>query len=233
MNDRPRFIRRSKRVARKQRVLELLANRDLDGFSTWMAEDGSPAAVLVSLLFVNDELLSWRAIEALGKLMGAKALDDPEIVRDYLRRLFWSMNDESGSVIWNAPEAIGEILAQAPDLAHEYTLRLLSFLHEEPFERGAHWAVARLAKVRPDAFTEGAEMLIDSLADPDPTIRGLAASALLAIDAKSSRRAVEALQNDESPVTEYDFHSGQLKWTTVGRMIEKAIAGADSPDRAA
>jgi methylated-DNA-[protein]-cysteine S-methyltransferase len=220
-------------VARKQRVLELLANRDLDGFSTWMAEDGSPAAVLVSLLFVNDELLRWRAIEALGKLMGAKAQDDPEFVRDYLRRLFWSMNDESGSVIWNAPEAIGEILAQAPDLAHEYTLQLLSILHEEPFERGAHWAVARLAKVRPDAFTEGAEMLTDSLADPDPTIRGLAASALLAIDAKSSRRAVEALQNDESPVTEYDFHSGQLKRTTVGRMIEKAIAGADSPDRAA
>ena len=78
------------------------------------------------------------------------------------------MNDESGGLGWHAPELIGEILVNVPDLIPEYANVLMSFLHEEPFERGTHCAVYRAASVEPKPFTERASELLDSLKDPDP-----------------------------------------------------------------
>jgi methylated-DNA-[protein]-cysteine S-methyltransferase len=217
-------VRRSSRIRRKQQVRELLARRDWSGFADWLAGDRNPAAVLISLLFVNEELLRWRAIEALGRLVGDKAHEDPEIVRDYLRRLFWSMNDESGNIIWNAPEAIGEILAQVPALAPEYFTQLSAFLREEPFERGTHWAIARLARLHPELCAQGVGELRKSLSDDDPLIRARAARALLAIDRESHRRAVEPLYDDKSPLAEYDRQSGNLQSSTVGQVVKTALA---------
>ena len=198
-----------------------------------VTKDRNPIGILVSLLFVSDELLRWRVIEALGKVIGEKAGDNPEIVRDHLRRLFWSMNDESGSVIWCAPEVIAEILAHARDLIHEYSQQLLSFIHTEPFERGVHWAVARLAAIRPTAFAVDTEVLTASMADPDPPTRAYAARVLLAVAATVDRRTVETLLNDTNPVTEYDFKAGQLKHTTVGRIVKEAMAKPDTGECAA
>jgi hypothetical protein len=204
----------------------LLADRDLAGLATWINQSRNPAAVLVSLLFVHDDLLRWRAIEALGKLVGGKADDDPEIVRDHVRRLFWSMNDESGSIIWNAPEAIAEILANAPELIREYSLKLLSFLQEEPFERGSHWAVARLARLRPNAFSEGAQTLAGSLTDPDPMIRGYALMALHALGVNATGKKVKVLLEDKGIVPGYDFNTGELTATTVRDIATSVLKPA-------
>jgi AraC family transcriptional regulator of adaptative response/methylated-DNA-[protein]-cysteine methyltransferase len=213
--------RRSRRATRKEHLLELLARRERVELIAWIESVPNPASVLVSLLFVADELLRWRAIEMLGQLIGRRAGENPEIVRDYIRRLFWSMNDESGNLIRNAPEAIGEILANAPDLAHEYTAQLLTFLRKEPFERGAHWAVARLAALQPSAFTEGTEALDDSITDPDPKIRAYAVMTLIALG--KEREEIVALADDPAVIRMYDFETGELIETTVGHIAQSAL----------
>ncbi len=209
---------RSKRAARKAGLREILLRRDFAELAAWSMQAPNPTAVLIPLLFADDDLLRWRTIEALGRLIGRQAADNPELVRDQLRRLFWSMNDESGNLIWHAPEAIGEILANAPELAAEYTRQLLSFLVEEPFERGTYWAVARLSGIAPEAFVEGTEKVLPGLSDPDPAIRGYALLAVIAFNLSIDDTLLDELRDDTAPLPWYDFSSGELTRLTVAKI---------------
>ncbi len=72
------------------------------------------------------------------------AEEDMESARVIMRRLMWSLNDESGGIGWGSPEAMGEIIASHDGLAKEYAHVLISyvweegnFLEYEPLQRGA------------------------------------------------------------------------------------------------
>ena len=69
----------------------------------------------------------------------------------------WSLNDESGGIGWDAPEAMSEIIASHEGLAKEYTNVLISYVREdgnfleyEPLQRGAVWGIGSVAQARPD-----------------------------------------------------------------------------------
>jgi len=197
-----------------------LSTRNLPELLAWAGGDSRAIPILISLLFETGDLPRWRAIEALGRVAGDRADTDPESIRNLLRQLLWCMNDESGNIIWCAAEAIGEILAHAPVLIDEYARLLPAYLVEEPFERGAHWAVARVAGIRPEVFREREEELARSLPDPDPFIRAHAALALIRIEGGVRREEVRALLGDMAPVTVYDVSTGDLKKTTVQAILE-------------
>jgi hypothetical protein len=76
------------------------------------------------------------AVEAAGQMAAVTAESGLEPVREVLRRVIWLMNDESGGVLWQGPEILGEILVQVPDLRPEFAPLLPPYLVEEPFERG-------------------------------------------------------------------------------------------------
>jgi hypothetical protein len=46
----------------------------------------------------------------MGEVMAHLADKDMESARVIMRRLMWSLNDESGGIGWGAPEAMGEIV---------------------------------------------------------------------------------------------------------------------------
>ena len=176
-----------------------------------------------SFIYGIDELLRWRAVEALGKVCALRAETDLQAVRNLLRQLFWSMNDESGGTGWHSPEAIGEILLNIPGLIDEYGKLMVPFFHEEPFERGAYFAVARLAGIKPEFFMEFREELAAAVGTPDPYIKGYAVMALVALDGVSAldEERIRILKNDETLLTMYDFHAG-----TLNKISIKEIAGA-------
>lgn len=98
-----------------------------------------------------------RAIKAMARTVSALAENRMESARVVMRRLMWSLNDESGGIGWGAPEAMGEIMVLNPDLAREYHHILLSYvdpqgnyLEYEPLRQGAVKAVNRLLKARPE-----------------------------------------------------------------------------------
>lgn len=121
---------------------------------------GLPTAQSINPLFSfiqsTNEVIKWRAVRAMGKVVAQMAVANLESARVIMRRLMWSLNDESGGIGWGAPEAMGEIMAQDERLAGEYKKILLSYLDEEgnylehePLRQGALWALQRLDSAKP------------------------------------------------------------------------------------
>ena len=73
--------------------------------------------------------------DRLGEIIAASAFLG--FVGEVVRRLLWSMNDESGSVGWSAPEAVAEIVVHVPRL-DEYAEVVASSIDLDPFQRGVH-----------------------------------------------------------------------------------------------
>jgi hypothetical protein len=161
----------------------------------------------------------WRSIEAFGDVAVFYAQENMEKVRLVLRNLFWLMNDESGGLGWNAPEAIGQILFRLPSLIDEYGRILSSFIHEEPFERGTHWALSRIAALNPPIFEHIIPDLIEALEDDDECIRGLAAHTLSVLhpDALSEHK----IHQDGTSIQLYDIEAGNFFKTTVCALAGK------------
>ena len=85
---------------------------------------------LTALTYVEDSTISDNAIQATGLAARIVARRDPEYVRNYLLRLFWLVNDESGGIGWRAPELIGEILYHCPQFSQFFPM-LISLLDLE------------------------------------------------------------------------------------------------------
>lgn len=208
------------RSRRKTRVRELLENRD---FRT-LLDEPNVSASLVSMLFDTTPLIRWRSVDALGEITGLWAERDIERVREILRRLIWSMNDESGGLIWMAPEAASWILVKVPRLAEEFTGVLLSKCRLEPFIGGMRWVSYHLAAVRPDLIQPWVEKLAPSLESQDEIERTFTAATLIRMKTSGYEKQLGSLQGDTGKLDVYDFVSGRLDSTTVGEFL-KSVSG--------
>jgi HEAT repeat protein len=193
---------------RKERIRSLVEARDLAGLVSWAGESRDPLGGLFSLTYDKDDLTRWRAIEAIGIAGAQLAKTDLERVREFIRRLLWLMNDESGGVGWHAPEAIGELLFRTPSLIEQYGRLLPQFLSEPPFAVGAHFAIARIAPLDRELISECSGTLRESLKSEEPTIRAYASIAL-----------GEKSVMDDAEITLYDFAGGELYPTTVAKSL--------------
>jgi hypothetical protein len=140
---------------------------------------------LFSFLCSADDMLKLRAVSALGQVVARLADADLESARVVVRRLIWSLNDESGGIGWGAPEAIGEILASHEVLAREYAHILLSFIRADGnflelplLQRGVLWGLARLAAVRPHLLQQAGPYVAVFVDSVDQPSRELAAHIL-------------------------------------------------------
>jgi len=183
-------------------------NRDFPALEAQASGQENILRTLSSLLYDREALVRWRAIEALGKVSKIIFEADPEKVRRQIRRILWLMNDESGGLCRNGPETIGEIVYNIPALIGEYGPVLASFLDEEPFEAGARWAVARIAKIDSAIFKNSISILVKSLDDPDPAVRGFSLKALNELNDLSAIDKLEAIKADSSVFRDYDFNRG-------------------------
>ena len=196
----------------KRRVLEILKSENLDQVLDELCR--LPARQVVNSLFSSlcssDEQTKWRAVTAMGTVVANLADEDIESARVIIRRLMWSLNDESGGIGWGAPEAIGEILACHEQLAREYANILTSyikedgnFLEHEPLQKGAMWGVARLAQVRPHLIQDTKSYLIQRLDSSDARVKGLAALTLGLLGAEEVRLQLEGLSRDDTEIHLY------------------------------
>ncbi|GAB6158489.1 hypothetical protein JCM39194_16890 [Desulfotomaculum varum] len=169
-------------------------------------------------------LRRWQAIEGLGRVAEALALKEPESVREIIRRLLWSMNDESGNSNWSAPEAIGEIIYRRPDLFGEFVPIVVNAAAEEIFHRGIAWALGRVGRRRPDLVQEFIPLLINLLTHPKAEVRGYAARSLgqLGLAARPALAELHRLLDDRSEVEVYE-DSG-LAMRQVADLAGAAIA---------
>ena len=177
----PRILRR--------RVRELLGSGDLEQVLSELRKISPRKAInpLISVFYDSDTELRQKAINAFGQLVADLANEDMEEARVVMRRLMWTLNDESGGIGWGAPEAMAEAMACHPRLAEEYVRILLSYIREdgnfleyEPLRRGALWGIGRLAQVHPEILIEleAAKHIRPYLEDDNESSRSLSAQAL-------------------------------------------------------
>jgi hypothetical protein len=208
---------------RKEQVRVLLKTRNMSALAEWAQNDRNIMRILMTYLYDRDETVYWRAIEGLATVATQSAENDMDSVRRILQRLFWSMNDESGSVGWHAPEAIGEILAKVPALIEEYGLILGSFMREEPFERGVHCALARIIPLKPEIFAGLKADLVQSLNDPDQSIRGYTLLALKGMGDRYIIMSAASLVNDHAIFSAYDWDTGTMKTKIVSDIAQELL----------
>lgn len=206
---------------RKAALREILKKRDRQGLVEWSRTVRAPLRALFSLTYSPDELLRWRAIEAVGVSARYVASESLEKVRVFLRGMLWLMNDESGGIGWSAPEVIAEVLFHCPSLIGEFGDLLPHFLVEEPFEPGTHYALYRLRRVAPGLILSSVSRLEQSLRDPDPAVRGYAWLSLRHVGSEIAFSSLEQLKRDRGEFTSYDFTTGELRVFELAEIAEQ------------
>jgi hypothetical protein len=210
------------RSGERAEARRLLEAGDLDAVARWAGRALRASQVLQSLLFDDDGLVRWRAVEAIGRTAAQSGADRGERLdraRELVRRVLWLMNDESGGVLWLGPQVIGSVLAHVPELADDFGPILASFLEEEPFRAGTRWGLWRLCASRPDVVERAAPDLAGSLADRDAAVRGHTALVLSTLHAAS----LESLARDDAPVVVFDYRALSLRSTTVAELARGGL----------
>jgi hypothetical protein len=214
----------------KEKIRKLLLQQDIE--SGLAKIGGMPAKKAINPLFSFlcslDELLKWRAVMAMGKVVDRMADADMESARVIMRRYMWNLNDESGGIGWGCPEAMGEIMARNENLAEEFWCILISyirpdgnFLEHEALQRGVLWGVGRLAHARPALLKDSVNYLYPYMQAGDPYLRGLAVWASGALRSKNTEVLLNGLKEDSAKLSV--FLDGQLITCSVGDLAEKAL----------
>jgi hypothetical protein len=190
---------------------------------------------LHAFLSEGQEKRRWRAVSAIGMLVSDLARENREEARERMRRLMWSLNDESGSIGWGAPEAMAEIMAAEEGLAEEYAHILVSYMRQDGnylehplLQRGLLWGVGRLAGQRPSVMERhgAAGHLPPFLESTDRVVRGLAVWCAGNLGAHQARPRLEALLGEETEIVLYlDFH---LSHRRTGELAKEALARLDA-----
>ena len=187
---------------------------------------------MIAALCDGDNAVKWRAVEVMGAVVARMAEKDIETARNVMRRLMWSLNDESGGIGWGAPETMAEIAARNLRIAREFAHVIVSYAREdgnyleyEPLQRGLMWAIGRLAGAWPE-LVEGAEIYVAPfLESPDPAVRGQAARTLGIMKAGDYLEPLGRLVGDEK---EFNLYAGgKITTLTVGESAREAVASIE------
>ena len=152
----------------KEKIKNLLKEDDFDERLQKLHEFPPLKVVnaLLSLLVTTDEELKNRVVKSFGEVVAKLSEKDIESARIVMRRLMLSLNDESGGIGWNSPEAMGEIMARSEKLANEYHKILISYtlgggneLDFEGLQKSVIEGLKRLSRVHPNLVKEVEQLL--------------------------------------------------------------------------
>ncbi len=214
----------------KKTVADLLRGSDMAAGMEALC--GLPARQVVNplfgLLYSGDQLIRWRAVVAMGAVVSHLAAQSMESARIIMRRCMWNLNDESGGIGWGTPEAMGEIMARHDGLAREYAAILVSyadpcgnFLEHPGLQWGVLWALGRLGRVNPRLVQPAAIFLPPFLSSTNPSLRGVAIWAAIALQIKALESEIRPWLRDSQSVTIYA--DGHLRPYIIGRLAQEAI----------
>lgn len=212
----------TKRATRSE-VRKLVDARNFPALCELERSKGGVFRYLRTLALDRDEPIYWKAVEAAGHVSGCLGKDLPEEVRNVVRRLLWSLSDESGDMAWGAIEMLAEIYLANPDTCRDIP-PILIHMDELIFRKSAVWAAGRIACGKhPESVREVTEELVAETGNADPEIRAYAAWALGCIGGPSAREAVTGLLSDSSGPVKF-YSEGELKFMSVGEAAAASLS---------
>jgi hypothetical protein len=203
----------------KDQVRYLIENGMLDIVGKLALKDKNVIKWLISFSYDKEDQLTWRAIESMGYVARELRGSHLNTLRETVRRLLWSMSDESGGIGWSSPELLGEIVRSDPEEFRDVIPILWSSREEASFKAGALWALARVACVRPDMVTFKADDLEELASDPNPGVRGYTALLTGATEPEGKAEILLKLSSDSGSLLFYS--GGSLRETTVSELARK------------
>lgn len=176
---------------------------------------------LISLSYNKQTVTAWRAIEAIGIISREIALHDPESVKILVGKLLWMIRDESGGIGWSAPEILGEIVRNNPDLYENIAKIIVSFHVEKMLTSGVLWAIGRMGRISPEMVNDAISVATLYLKDDDHIVQ---ASAIYAIGEIGEKGHIKLLENEDIQNSRVMFYiDSQLKNLTLQQLRKRAI----------
>jgi hypothetical protein len=212
----------------KKHLRELLDTGRIEEIVDLAGRQRRVLGTLLSLTFDAEPLIAWRAVEAMGAAAARIADDDPEYVREHLRRLRWLISDESGGICWHAPEAMAEIVRRRPGMFPDhipivvYLLRVMEAEDLVRFRAGILWAIGRLGDIAAGEIDAVLPSIVPCLDDPDPQVRGMAVWCLAQSRRTEPLKARSDLLSDEGTAVLY--LDGNLVGRSVAELVRQALA---------
>ncbi len=205
----------------KEKIKNLLKSKSFEDIANISLHEKGVIKVIISLTYDKDDVISWQAIETMGLIARKWSEERVGVVRDTIRRLLWSMGDESGGIGWGAAEMLGEIIRSDPDNFIDIVPILWSFRDEEMFRAGTVWAMSRIADIKPDLMPFTYKDLQSLLIDKDPAVRGYTAWLIGILREKNLLEDIKKLLSDAVVINFYQ--DGELTKRTVGDIVKEAI----------
>jgi hypothetical protein len=205
----------------KEEIKKALLEKDFERIARLALADRKVLRMLISLAYDKEDLLCWRAIEAMGKAAGAVAEKDPAAVRDIVQRLIWSVREESGGIGWSAPEMLGEIVINSQLTCADIPPIIFSFHEEASFLKGVLWAMGRIVHAGVTGTEAAYEIAKEALNHKDPSVRGLALRAIPGDRVAETADRIKGMMYDEGRCTLYEGH--ELVETRVGDIAKKVL----------
>ena len=190
----------------KNEVMQSLVDADFERIAELAKKHKRVFSTLISTTFDKESPIAWRAVEAMGRAVGAVADENPGTARDIVRRLLWSVTEESGSIGWSAPEMLAEVVVNRPGQFLDLPPIILSLSDEPPFLRGVLWAMGRLAEAGLGTPHGTKQLVFKCLSHQDAAVRGLALWAAIQMRLKLGAEAERALAADPGSFSLYRGH---------------------------
>jgi len=157
----------------KKFIHDSLEMNDLDAVIRLAQKDRKTLSLLIRMAYDKETLVGWRAIKAVGRIAKVLVKTEREFLRIAIRKLLWSLSDESGGIGWASPELLGEIVSADPEgfadiiplIAEVYDIE------EKTFRPGVMYAFVRIAEVSPELVADYQKIIIRSLMDTNPLLK--------------------------------------------------------------
>jgi len=193
----------------KKDIFRSLQHNNYDAIITFAAKKPSVVTRLIRFTYDKETLIGWRAIRVVGLCAKELVKTDYEFLRETIRKLRWSLSDESGGIGWSAPELIGEIVCADPRrfadiiplIADVYTIE------EDVFRPGVLYAFNRIAESAPDLIAPFADIIKRALIDRNALVRFYALETIGKLKGimclSIAKDVMENLKHDNSEVWVY------------------------------
>ncbi len=208
--------KRKRQKANKRLVKKMVAEEDFDGLVSLCFDDKKTLRLMQRLLYDPSDERRWRIAWLLGVVSARVSTRDPGSVSELLHRLFEACND-SAATPWGMVETIGYVISKRPDIFGAFTRYLTNYIGEDSTRNQAIWALAEVAKTRPD-LVRGTPFytLFHFLKHPEAQVRGQMARLLGHIKATEVLFQLMELSGDNEEFT----------YCEEGKMVTKTVAQA-------
>ncbi len=204
----------------KDDIERLVSGYDIDGIIEIAGQDKKIIRFIQRLIYSADNLLRFRATDALGQATAVIAKYDPNSVSKLLKNLFISVADTAASS-WGAIDTVGHIISNSTKLYASYTPQLYKFIPDRELLPEVLRALGNITAAEPEPFKKIRFSLLPYLKDKDTEILAYTIIIMGNLKAKEATADLMLLSNDRTYIEIYN--KGFFDKKTIGELALAAI----------